>query len=46
MSGATNASRPALLTPEQCEFAYRNARAEFEQKAPRYASRASVRAQP
>ncbi|HEY5793808.1 MAG TPA: DUF1190 domain-containing protein [Bosea sp. (in: a-proteobacteria)] len=29
-----------LLTPEQCEFAYRNARAEFEQKAPRYASRA------
>ena len=30
----------ALLTPEQCEFAYRNARAEFEQKAPRYASRA------
>ncbi len=30
----------AVLTPEQCEFAYRNARAEFEQKAPRYASRA------
>jgi hypothetical protein len=30
----------ALLTPEQCEFAYRNARAEFEQKAPRYVSRA------
>lgn len=29
-----------LLTPEQCEFAYRNARAEYEQKAPRYASRA------
>ncbi|HEV7261111.1 MAG TPA: DUF1190 domain-containing protein [Bosea sp. (in: a-proteobacteria)] len=29
-----------LLTAEQCEFAYRNARAEFEQKAPRYASRA------
>ncbi|WP_181301122.1 DUF1190 domain-containing protein [Bosea sp. 124] len=29
-----------LLTTEQCEFAYRNARAEFEQKAPRYASRA------
>lgn len=29
----------AVLTPEQCEFAYRNARAEFEQKAPRYASR-------
>ncbi|WP_168166076.1 DUF1190 domain-containing protein [Bosea sp. PAMC 26642] len=28
-----------LLGPEQCEFAYRNARAEFEQKAPRYASR-------
>lgn len=28
-----------LLSPEQCEFAYRNARAEFEQKAPRYASR-------
>jgi uncharacterized protein YgiB involved in biofilm formation len=28
------------LTAEQCEFAYRNARAEFEQKAPRYASRA------
>lgn len=27
------------LTAEQCEFAYRNARAEFEQKAPRYASR-------
>jgi uncharacterized protein YgiB involved in biofilm formation len=30
-----------LLSAEQCEFAYRNARAEFEQKAPRYASRAS-----
>ena len=30
-----------LLTVEQCEFAYRNARAEFEQRAPRYASRAS-----
>lgn len=29
-----------LLTREQCDFAYRNARAEFEQKAPRYASRA------
>jgi len=29
-----------LLTREQCEFAYRNARAEFEQRAPRYASRA------
>lgn len=29
----------ALLTTEQCEFAYRNARAEFEQKAPRYATR-------
>ncbi|KRE00145.1 hypothetical protein ASE63_08620 [Bosea sp. Root381] len=29
-----------LLTAQQCEFAYRNARAEFEQKAPRYASRA------
>lgn len=29
-----------ILTAEQCEFAYRNARAEFEQKAPRYASRA------
>ena len=28
-----------LLSAEQCEFAYRNARAEFEQKAPRYASR-------
>ncbi|WP_332696194.1 DUF1190 domain-containing protein [Bosea sp. (in: a-proteobacteria)] len=28
------------LSAEQCEFAYRNARAEFEQKAPRYASRA------
>jgi hypothetical protein len=27
------------LSPEQCENAYRNARAEFEQKAPRYASR-------
>ncbi len=30
-----------LLTAEQCEFAYRNARAEFEQRAPRYASRAA-----
>lgn len=30
----------ALLTAAQCEFAYRNARAEFEQKVPRYASRA------
>lgn len=30
----------ALLTPQQCEFAYRNARAEFEQRAPRYAARA------
>lgn len=29
-----------ILTAEQCEYAYRNARAEFEQKAPRYASRA------
>lgn len=29
-----------LLTAAQCEFAYRNARAEFEQKVPRYASRA------
>jgi hypothetical protein len=29
----------AVLTAEQCDFAYRNARAEFEQKAPRYASR-------
>ena len=29
------------LTNEQCEFAYRNARAEFLQKAPRYASRAA-----
>ncbi len=29
-----------LLTAAQCEFAYRNARAEYEQKAPRYASRA------
>lgn len=28
------------LSAEQCEFAYRNARAEFEQKVPRYASRA------
>ena len=27
------------LTAEQCEFAYRNARAEFLQKTPRYASR-------
>lgn len=27
------------LTAEQCEFAYRNARAEFEQAAPRYGSR-------
>ena len=30
-----------LLTADQCEFAYRNARAEFEQRAPRYASRAA-----
>lgn len=29
----------AVLSAEQCDFAYRNARAEFEQKAPRYASR-------
>lgn len=29
------------LTAEQCENAYRNARAEYEQKAPRYASRAA-----
>lgn len=29
------------LTAEQCEFAYRNARAEFLQKAPRYGSRAA-----
>ncbi len=29
------------LTAEQCEFAYRNARAEFEQAAPRYGSRAA-----
>ena len=29
------------LSPEQCENAYRNARAEFEQKAPRYASRSA-----
>ncbi|RDJ27405.1 DUF1190 domain-containing protein [Bosea caraganae] len=28
------------LGAAQCDFAYRNARAEFEQKAPRYASRA------
>lgn len=28
------------LTPDECDFAYRNARAEFEQKAPRYAGRA------
>lgn len=28
-----------LLSAEQCEFAYRNARAEFEQRAPRYATR-------
>jgi uncharacterized protein YgiB involved in biofilm formation len=28
-----------LLSLEQCEFAYRNARAEYEQKAPRYAAR-------
>jgi uncharacterized protein YgiB involved in biofilm formation len=28
------------LTPQQCEFAYRNARAEFEQSAPRFATRA------
>lgn len=27
------------LTAEQCDFAYRNARAEYEQKAPRYGSR-------
>lgn len=31
----------ARLTPAQCEFAYRNARAEFLQKAPRYASRST-----
>jgi len=30
-----------LLSADQCEFAYRNARAEFEQRAPRYASRAA-----
>lgn len=30
-----------LLSAEQCEFAYRNARAEFEQRAPRYATRAA-----
>lgn len=29
------------LTAEQCENAYRNARAEYEQKAPRFASRAA-----
>ncbi|SFD05569.1 Protein of unknown function [Bosea sp. CRIB-10] len=29
------------LSAEQCENAYRNARAEFEQKAPRYASRSA-----
>lgn len=29
------------LSAEQCEFAYRNARAAFEQDAPRYASRAA-----
>ncbi|MFN3673838.1 MAG: DUF1190 domain-containing protein [Bosea sp. (in: a-proteobacteria)] len=29
-----------LLSAEQCEFAYRNARAEYEQRAPRYATRA------
>jgi hypothetical protein len=29
-----------LLSAEQCDFAYRNARAEYEQRAPRYASRA------
>jgi hypothetical protein len=29
----------AVLTAEQCDFAYRNARAEFEQTAPRYATR-------
>ncbi|MCO5092259.1 DUF1190 domain-containing protein [Bosea sp. (in: a-proteobacteria)] len=29
------------LTAQQCEFAYRNARAEFEQAAPRYGSRAA-----
>lgn len=28
-----------LLSAEQCDFAYRNARAEYEQKAPRYGSR-------
>lgn len=28
------------LNAAQCDFAYRNARAEFEEKAPRYASRA------
>lgn len=28
------------LSAGQCDFAYRNARAEYEQKAPRYASRA------
>ncbi len=28
------------LNAEHCEFAYRNARAEYEQKAPRYVSRA------
>ncbi len=27
------------LSAEQCDFAYRNARAEFEEKSPRYASR-------
>lgn len=32
------------LTAAQCEFAYRNARAEFLQKAPRYASRAACEA--
>ncbi|QEL21229.1 DUF1190 domain-containing protein [Bosea sp. F3-2] len=30
-----------LLSAEQCEVAYRNARAEFEQRAPRYATRAA-----
>lgn len=30
-----------LLSEAQCEFAYRNARAEYEEKTPRYASRAT-----
>ncbi|WP_441512949.1 DUF1190 domain-containing protein [Bosea sp. TAF32] len=30
-----------LLSAEQCEFAYRNARAEFEQRAPRYVTRSA-----